>query len=174
MFAHFAGGGFIPPAEPERLSLPRPQAGKVARESAPVGVSDRSLGASQPLHHAELVIGAATSAGCFGVVVSPRFTARGRQTRVIARSDSDETIQTTAQADWIASLTLAMTWRLPFSQSSPPGLTRWSMLMRSESHAAANLSKPASRMDCRVKPGNDERASRHPAWIAGSSPAMTI
>jgi hypothetical protein len=50
-----------------------------------------------------------------------------------------------------------MTQAAPFPSSSPPGLTRWSMLTRSESNTAGRLNKPASRMDCRVKPGNDER-----------------
>jgi hypothetical protein len=44
--------------------------------------------------------------------------------------------------------------------SSPPGLTRWSMLTCSESSNVANLNKPTPRMDCRVKPGNDDKESR--------------
>jgi hypothetical protein len=40
--------------------------------------------------------------------------------------------------------------------SSPPGLTRWSMLKRRMGCAAANFRKRFVRMDCRVKPGNDE------------------
>jgi len=43
--------------------------------------------------------------------------------------------------------------------SSPPGLTRWSMLKRSSSKHAAKLSERHRPMDCRVKPGNDERRS---------------
>ena len=40
--------------------------------------------------------------------------------------------------------------------SSPPGLTRWSMLTCSLS-AAENLNQLHRRMDCRIKSGNDER-----------------
>ena len=39
-------------------------------------------------------------------------------------------------------------------------MPRWSMLPANESNSRANLSKRASRMDCRVKPGNDEIGSR--------------
>jgi hypothetical protein len=53
--------------------------------------------------------------------------------------------------------------------SSPPGLTRWSMLKRSSSNHAAKLSERHCPMDCRgigersdavlrtATPGNDER-----------------
>ena len=52
---------------------------------------------------------------------------------------------------------LAMTSKRPVSpRSSPPGLTRWSMLTCSESNNAVTLSEPTRRMDCRVKPGNDD------------------
>jgi len=40
--------------------------------------------------------------------------------------------------------------------SSPPGLTRWSMLTCRDANVAVTLSKPALRIDCVVKPGNDE------------------
>jgi hypothetical protein len=43
--------------------------------------------------------------------------------------------------------------------SSPPGLTRWSMLKCNFSSHTASLRKRRCRMDCRVKPGNDERKS---------------
>jgi len=45
--------------------------------------------------------------------------------------------------------------KLP-SPSSPPGLTRWSILPCSESSSATNLNKPSRRMDCRIKSGNDD------------------
>jgi hypothetical protein len=47
--------------------------------------------------------------------------------------------------------------------SSPPGLTRWSMLKCNFSSHTANLRKRRCRMDCRVKPGNDEQKSFHDA-----------
>jgi hypothetical protein len=50
---------------------------------------------------------------------------------------------------------LRVTTAIP-SPSSPPGLTRWSMLTLQESNTAATLSKSARCMDCRVKPGNDD------------------
>jgi hypothetical protein len=40
--------------------------------------------------------------------------------------------------------------------SSPPGLTRWSILKRSERGRTEGLSELQLSMDCRVKPGNDE------------------
>jgi hypothetical protein len=90
----------------------------------------------------------------------------GGHSLVIARSGSDEAIQLPATAHWIASLPLAMTSKrrratprhpsLATSPSSPPGLTRWSMLKRHESNNAAKLSERKPRMDCRVKPGNDD------------------
>jgi hypothetical protein len=44
--------------------------------------------------------------------------------------------------------------------SSPPGLTRWSMLSRRNTgEAAVTPSQRRGRMDCRVKPGNDENES---------------
>ena len=44
--------------------------------------------------------------------------------------------------------------------SSPPGLTRWSMLMCSEGAIGGQSPKPPPRMDCRVKPGNDDVRDR--------------
>ncbi len=53
--------------------------------------------------------------------------------------------------------------------SSPPGLTRWSMLKRSSFNHAAKLSERHCPMDCRVKPGNDEK--KVPAAPARTSQA---
>jgi hypothetical protein len=50
----------------------------------------------------------------------------------------------------------------PPSPSSLPGLTRWSMLTGHEANSAANLSEPKPRMDCRVKPGNDDVGDNTP------------
>jgi hypothetical protein len=44
---------------------------------------------------------------------------------------------------------------MPFS-SSPPGLTRWSMLKCSAGSRAEPQNQPLRRMDCRIKSGNDE------------------
>ena len=49
----------------------------------------------------------------------------------------------------------------PLSLSSPPGLTRWSMPRCGYANdRAKSLSESALRMDCRVKPGNDEIENR--------------
>ncbi len=78
--------------------------------------------------------------------------------------------------------------------SSPPGLTRWSMLTCGGRGRAERLSERVLSMDCRIKSGKDERKGPAPApswpdlfrpsrliWqgraelgeIAGTSPAMT-
>ena len=46
--------------------------------------------------------------------------------------------------------------RPPSLPSSPPGLTRWSMLTCRDATSALTLSELPLRMDCRVKPGNDD------------------
>src|SRR5262249_13098632 len=50
----------------------------------------------------------------------------------------------------------------PLVLSSPPGLTRWSMLTCCDTNVAVMLNEPALRMDCRVKPSNDEGQHRPP------------
>jgi hypothetical protein len=49
--------------------------------------------------------------------------------------------------------------------SSPPGLTRWSMLICGNK-AERNLNQPFRRMDCRIKSGNDEQIKER-KWNAG-------
>jgi hypothetical protein len=59
--------------------------------------------------------------------------------------------------------------RISFS-SSPPGLTRWSMLQTPKKDSDGESQKRQRRMDCRVKPGNDDAEDR--SRDAGASESL--
>jgi len=60
---------------------------------------------------------------------------------------------------------------LTFLTASPPGLTRWPMPKCHKRNLAVDVSEPFRRMDCRVKPGNDEMENRPRAALSFPSPA---
>jgi hypothetical protein len=47
--------------------------------------------------------------------------------------------------------------------SSPPGLTRWSILIAVSEDLSVRLTEPRFRMDCRVEPGNYQKKVEYSA-----------